>query len=190
MVVRKNQALVSTWESLSYAQRELESLHLQTASMTQQVADCMSATLKPVLHLFENALQQVDHFHRPLVVSRGKFGQIKCLKMETLFLCRSDPGGHFVFFLCTSCRVPCNGHTCMQILSSLEWNVFFYMCKVYSCDPECKALDVYLYDHECKASDSMWNYWVFPRSLLDVPGSFSGQGSVPFPPTRSKPDQG
>lgn len=120
MVVRKNQALVSTWKSLSYAQGELEYLHLQTTSMTQQVADCMSVTLKPILHLFENSLQQVDHFHHPLVVSRGKFGRIKCLKMETLFLCRSDPRGHFVFFLCTSCRVPCNGHTCMQILSSLE----------------------------------------------------------------------
>lgn len=48
----------------------LESLRLQNGSLTHRLADCTSATLKEVSHSFDNALHQVEHFYRPLIVLR------------------------------------------------------------------------------------------------------------------------
>lgn len=61
---RKDRALVFTQEnlpspqaSLLAAQRELEYLHLENASLTKGLADCMTVNLRAVLHSFENVLQ-------------------------------------------------------------------------------------------------------------------------------------
>lgn len=69
-VVNRKQAMTSIQCSLSSIQGKLESLRLHNASLTQNLDDCTSYTLKAVSQSFENDLQQVEHFHRPLVVSR------------------------------------------------------------------------------------------------------------------------
>lgn len=43
-----------------------------------------------------------------------------------------------------------------------EEYMFFYLIKVYLCDPKWEALDVYLYDLKCKTLNSGWSYEVYP----------------------------
>lgn len=56
IVARKNQTLVAVRGNLSSAQRKLESMHLENASLTQQLVDCIGASLGVVSQSFENAL--------------------------------------------------------------------------------------------------------------------------------------
>lgn len=85
-VTKKNQALTSIWDNLAFSQRKLEYSHLHNASLTHKLADCTNITFDAVSHSFENALQQVEHFHHPLIISRGKSSRIKWSKMERSFL--------------------------------------------------------------------------------------------------------
>lgn len=79
-VVSRNQAMTSIQGSLSSIQGKLESLRLHNASLTQNLVDCTSYTLKAVSQSFENDFQQVEQFHRPLVVSREQIQANQILK--------------------------------------------------------------------------------------------------------------
>lgn len=87
IVERKNHALTSIrgnlsscQASLSTTKKELESLRLENASLTQKLADCMNADLEVVSQSFENALHQVKHFHCHLIVLREQICLEKVLK--------------------------------------------------------------------------------------------------------------
>lgn len=66
MMKRKIDALYSTYE-------ELEFLHGQNPSLTQELKEYASKSLWAFIDSIENMLQQVKHFHSPLVISREKF---------------------------------------------------------------------------------------------------------------------
>lgn len=75
-VARKNKSLVfvraslkSTQVSLLAAQRDQEFMRLENAFLVQCLA-CIIVILGVVSRSFKNALQQVEHFHHPLCVSR------------------------------------------------------------------------------------------------------------------------
>lgn len=55
--------LTSIQESISEVQRVLKSLRLKKASLTHCLTEWSIASLGVVLESFENALQQMEHFH-------------------------------------------------------------------------------------------------------------------------------
>lgn len=57
-------------ESLDSIQKEREFLRSQNTSLSQKLKECAFVSLGLVIESFKNALQQVEHFHCPLVVSR------------------------------------------------------------------------------------------------------------------------
>lgn len=64
-VAIKDQDLCTARSSLGSAHKELELSQSQNASLTQQLDDCTISTLKAISQSFENALDQVEHFHHP-----------------------------------------------------------------------------------------------------------------------------
>lgn len=57
-------------ESLDSVQKERKFLRSQNTSLSQKLKECAFVSLGLVIESFKNALQQVEHFHYPLVVSR------------------------------------------------------------------------------------------------------------------------
>lgn len=68
-MAKKNQVLASIMGSLTSTQGELESFLPHNTSLTQELVDYTSSTIEAVSQSFENALQQVEHFHYPLTIS-------------------------------------------------------------------------------------------------------------------------
>lgn len=66
----KNQALFVVRSNLWNSHKEMKLLHSQNALLNQQLADSMSSSLETVLKSFENALNLVEYFHHPLILSR------------------------------------------------------------------------------------------------------------------------
>lgn len=68
----KYQALAFVLGRQEAAHKEINFLHSQNDSLTQQLIDCISSTLKVILLSFENDLDQIEYFHYPVKLSREK----------------------------------------------------------------------------------------------------------------------
>lgn len=69
-VVRLVRMIEKNSEALDFALKDLEFLHCPNASLTQKLKECASLSLGEATGSFENMVQQVEHFHSSLVVSR------------------------------------------------------------------------------------------------------------------------
>lgn len=72
-------------EVVDSAQKELEFLHGQNASLTQKWKQCSSSSIVEVIESFENALQQVEHFHLLLIISREQICPNRILQYGRVF---------------------------------------------------------------------------------------------------------
>lgn len=76
-VKSKNQTLTSIQGNLSFAHGELESLHLENASLTHHLTECTNAILGVVMQSFNNALHQLEILHCHLLILRIRFDKVR-----------------------------------------------------------------------------------------------------------------
>lgn len=77
-MMHQSRTLEERIKALEFSQREVEFLCSQNASLDQKLKDSTSMTLGYVVESFENVMQQVEYFHRLLVVTREEIclGQV------------------------------------------------------------------------------------------------------------------
>lgn len=69
-VIHLSRTLEEKTQAPESSRKELEFLHGKNSSQARQLKEFISVNLGVVIESFENALQQVEHFHHPLTISR------------------------------------------------------------------------------------------------------------------------
>lgn len=111
-------------------------MHPHNALLTQKLVDYTNATLETTFQSFENDLQQVEHFHLPLTISKEQIREDQVVKDGKLASLRKET---YMFFKCVAIKVFINGSTCIcvqsffiEMLYSMLYTCLRCVCRIWS----------------------------------------------------------
>lgn len=190
-VAMKDQALCTARSSLGSTHKELELSRSQNASLTQQLNDCTISTLEAASQSFQNILDQVEHFHHPLTVSKEQIWLNQAVIDRNIVSLRKYVcWGLQPIFLWYCLKVHCNKKVQKQYFFN-EWNtfvtclkcIFMFLSKwiwIFANLQGIPSILIGLHHFRSLAwSWSLQTYVVFPRSFLDGTSVVPDQRSAP-----------